>query len=175
MKNYPFAYDPTKPYVQQASDWIADVFYELLPDAGFELRDEQIYMAFQLERAFSEKKTIFAEAGVGTGKTLVYLLYAISYARYTRKPAIIACADESLIEQLVKPEGDIAKLAKYLDFTIDARLGKSPDQYLCLNKLDEVRGELTDEADALIFENIHEGLPDFVHSPNTLQAFYPYG
>ncbi len=45
---------------------------------------------------------MFAEAGVGTGKTLVYLLFAISYARYTGKPAIIACADETLIEQLVK-------------------------------------------------------------------------
>lgn len=45
---------------------------------------------------------MFAEAGVGTGKTLVYLLFAISYARYVGKPAIIACADETLIEQLVK-------------------------------------------------------------------------
>ncbi|MBC8079807.1 MAG: ATP-dependent DNA helicase [Gorillibacterium sp.] len=175
MKKYPFTYDPTKPYVQQASDWIADVFYDILPEAGFELRDEQIYMAFQLERAYSDKRTIFAEAGVGTGKTLVYLLYAISYARYTRKPAIIACADESLIEQLVKPEGDIAKLAKYLDFTIDARLGKSPDQYLCLNKLDDARGELTDAEDDLIFQGIHEGLPPFVNSPDTMQAFHPYG
>ncbi|MFP3514298.1 ATP-dependent DNA helicase, partial [Peribacillus sp. SIMBA_075] len=77
--------------------------------------------------------------GVGTGKTLAYLLYAVCYARYTRKPAIIACANESLIEQLVKPEGDIAKLARHLNLTIDARLGKSPDQYVCLQKLDEAR------------------------------------
>ena len=68
-------------------------------------------MAYQLERAYGDKKTIMAEAGVGTGKTLVYLLYAVCYARYTGKPAVIACADESLIEQLVKPGGDIAKLA----------------------------------------------------------------
>ena len=66
-----------------------------------------IFMAFQLERAFKEKKVMFAEAGVGTGKTLVYLLFALSYARYTGKPAVIACADETLIEQLVKKEGDI--------------------------------------------------------------------
>ncbi|BBP90232.1 hypothetical protein BsIDN1_38500 [Bacillus safensis] len=45
---------------------------------------------------------MFAEAGVGTGKTIVYLLFAVTYARYTGKPAIIACADETLIEQLVK-------------------------------------------------------------------------
>lgn len=169
---YPFEFDPAAPFLEQASDWIADVFYDILPEAGFETRDEQIFMAFQLERAYKEKRTIFAEAGVGTGKTLVYLLYAALHARYTRKPAVIACADESLIEQLVKPEGDIAKIARYLDLNIDVRLGKSQDQYLCLNKLEEVRGAGEDEQ---IFQEIYEELPPFVHFPDTLQAFYPYG
>lgn len=172
MNNYPFDFDPKQSFIQQASDWIADVFYEKLPEAGFEIRDEQIYMAFQLERAYAEKQTIFAEAGVGTGKTFVYLLYAISYARYMRKPAIIACADESLIEQLVKPEGDIAKLARYLDLTIDARLGKSADQYICLNKLDDAR---SGQEDAELFDSIYRGLPNFVQKPETMQSFYPYG
>lgn len=172
MKRYPFDYDASQSFVQQASDWIADVFYEVLPEVGFEIRDEQIYMAFQLERAFADKKTIFAEAGVGTGKTLVYLLYAIFYARYTRKPAIIACADESLIEQLVKPEGDIAKLAKHLNLTIDARLGKSQDQYLCVKKLGEVRNP-NDESQ--VFQKIYNELPGFVEKYEALQAFYPYG
>ncbi|AJY77010.1 ATP-dependent DNA helicase [Paenibacillus beijingensis] len=173
MRTYPFDFDPSQPFVQQASEWIADVFYDILPEAGFEVRDEQIYMAFQLERAYTEKQTIFAEAGVGTGKTLVYLLYAIAYARYTGKPAIIACADESLIEQLVKPEGDIAKLARHLDLVIDARLGKSPDQYICLNKLDEARTEPDEAAD--LYRDIHRELPDFVHFPDSMQSFYPYG
>lgn len=172
MNKYPFEFDPKHPFIQQASDWIADVFYEKLPEAGFEIRDEQIYMAFQLERAYADKQTIFAEAGVGTGKTFVYLLYAISYARYTRKPAIIACADESLIEQLVKPEGDIAKLARYLDLTIDARLGKSADQYICLNKLEDARAG---QDDAELFDSIYRGLPSFVHKPDSMQSFQPYG
>ncbi|MGG4494748.1 ATP-dependent DNA helicase [Brevibacillus reuszeri] len=172
MERYPFAYEPSQPFISQVSDWVADVFYEILPEAGFEVRDEQIYMAFQLERAFAEKQTIFAEAGVGTGKTLAYLLYAVCYARYTRKPAIIACANESLIEQLVKPEGDIAKLARHLNLTIDARLGKSPDQYVCLKKLDEARYQL-DEGEA--YQEIYVGLPSFVHTHEALQSFYPYG
>ncbi|MDR9852547.1 ATP-dependent DNA helicase [Paenibacillus sp. VCA1] len=172
MERYPFAYDPSQPFIQQAADWVADVFYELLPEAGFEVRDEQIYMAFQLEKAFAEKKTIFAEAGVGTGKTLAYLLYAVCYARYTRKPAVIACADESLIEQLVKPEGDIAKLARHLDLVIDARLGKSPDQYLCLKKLDHARVEGDEE---MVWEDIAAGLPDFVYSSAPMQSFHTYG
>jgi ATP-dependent DNA helicase DinG len=172
VERYPFVHDPSKPFIQQVGDWVADVFYELLPAAGFEVRDEQIYMAFQLERAFIDKKAIFAEAGVGTGKTLVYLLYSICYARYTRKPAIIACADESLIEQLVKPEGDIAKLAQHLSLAIDARLGKSPDQYLCLVKLDDARFK---EEQGAQWEDLYDNLPDFVNNPQPMQKFYAYG
>ncbi len=171
-QRYPFAYDPAEPFVSRLGEWVADVFYDILPESGFEVRDEQIFMAYQLERAYGDKKTIMAEAGVGTGKTLVYLLYAVCYARYTGKPAVIACADESLIEQLVKPGGDIAKLAEHLDLQVDARLGKSPDQYVCLNKLSAVR--FADE-DAQVIEEVHESLPDFVNSPGTLQAFHPYG
>ncbi|MFD0697975.1 ATP-dependent DNA helicase [Paenibacillus sp. GCM10027628] len=172
MARYPFAYDRGQPYIQQVSDWIADIFYEILPEAGFEVRDEQIYMAFQLERAFAEKQTIFAEAGVGTGKTLVYLLYAICYARYMNKPAIIACADESLIEQLVKPGGDIDKLSLHLNLAIDARLAKSPDQYVCLVKLDEAR---LGYEDVKLYKDLHRSLPDFVHSREALQSFHAYG
>ncbi|PQP88068.1 ATP-dependent DNA helicase [Paenibacillus sp. AR247] len=172
MERYPFTYDPKRPFVQQAGEWVVDVFYDVLPEAGFEIRDEQIYMAFQLEKAFAEKKTIFAEAGVGTGKTLVYLLYSVCYARYTRRPAVIACADESLIEQLVKPEGDIAKLARHLGLHIDARLGKSPDQYLCLRKLDDVR--LRDE-EGVRWDDLAAGLPDFVYSTAPMQSFHAYG
>ncbi|RED66240.1 ATP-dependent DNA helicase [Cohnella lupini] len=172
MNRYPFEYEHSKPFLQQVGEWVADVFYDILPEAGFEVRDEQIYMAFQLERAFAEKQTIFAEAGVGTGKTLVYLLYAVCYARYHRKPAIIACADESLIEQLVKPEGDLAKLAQHLSLAIDARLGKSQDRYLCLAKLEHAR---TDYEDVEIYRSLYEELPSFVHKSEGLQSFYAYG
>lgn len=153
------------------SDWIGDVFYDILPEAGFELRDEQVFMAFQLERAFKEKRVMFAEAGVGTGKTIVYLLYAICYARYTGRPAIIACADETLIEQLVKEEGDIKKLEKHLGLNIGVRLAKSPDQYLCLQKLDEA---LQGDSDG-VFDQIYQSLPSFVNSTKGMQSFYHYG
>ena len=168
----PFAFNPKESFFEQLGDWIGDVFYDILPEAGLELRDEQIFMAFQTEKAFIDKKIMFAEAGVGTGKTLVYLLYAISYARYMRKPAIIACADESLIEQLVKEGGDIDKLSKILNINIDARLAKSKDQYLCLQKLDTERSK-EDYED--VFDDIHVDLPAFVHGNQTMQSFYPYG
>jgi ATP-dependent DNA helicase DinG len=167
----PFEVSKTESFYDKLNEWIGDIFYDILPEAGFELRDEQIFMAFQLEKAFKDKKVMFAEAGVGTGKTIVYLLYAIMYARYTNRPSIIACADETLIEQLVKKEGDIAKLEKVLGLNIDVRLAKSRDQYLCLKKLENARGtEFTDEV-----LDIYEQLPDFIHMDGSMQSFHRYG
>ncbi|CAM3980213.1 ATP-dependent DNA helicase [Lederbergia lenta] len=167
----PFELTKTSSFYEQLQDWIGDVFYDILPSKGYELRDEQIFMAFQLEKAFSNKKVIFGEAGVGTGKTLVYLLYAIAYARYIGKPAIIACADESLIEQLVKKEGDIKKIEKALGMEIDVRLAKSRDQYLCLQKLDRA----ISQSDTQIYNNIYEELPPFVHDNSSMNQFFRYG
>jgi ATP-dependent DNA helicase DinG len=167
----PFEVGKKDNFFNKLNEWIGDVFYDILPEAGFELRDEQIFMAFQLEKAFRDKQVAFAEAGVGTGKTIVYLLYAICYARYTGKPAIITCADETLIEQLVKKEGDIAKIAKFLEISVDARLAKSPNQYLCLKKLDDrIAASPTDNEDQMFDE-----LPDFVHDQSGFQKFYHYG
>ncbi|HZH61049.1 MAG TPA: ATP-dependent DNA helicase [Metabacillus sp.] len=167
----PFTISKDESFYQALSNWIGDVFYDILPEKGFELRDEQIFMAFQLEKAFQEKKVMFAEAGVGTGKTIVYLLYALSYARYTGKPAIIACADETLIEQLVKQEGDIAKLSKHLDIKMDVRLSKTHSQYLCLNKLDDIIQQTGDEK----YLDLYQSLPGFVHEKGGMQQFTAYG
>ncbi|MDR7668466.1 ATP-dependent DNA helicase [Bacillus altitudinis] len=167
----PFSLTKEHNFYEKLGNWIGDVFYDILPEKGFDLRDEQIFMAFQLERAFKEKSVMFAEAGVGTGKTIVYLLFAVTYARYTGKPAIIACADETLIEQLVKQEGDIYKIANHLDIQIDARLSKSHDQYLCLKKLEKTMQREDDEK----WLDIYESLPSFVHESHGMQTFYPYG
>lgn len=175
MKSFnqlPFTYDRARPFMEQLADWVGDVFYEKLPEAGFEERDEQIYMAFQLERAFAEKKVIFSEAGVGTGKTIAYLLYAFCYARYIGKPAVIACADEALIEQLVKPEGDIAKLCNVLGINIDVRLAKAQDQYLCVEKLQKVKGN---EEMSSAYEQVNETVPSFVYGNTPMQSFHHYG
>ncbi|MDZ5711969.1 ATP-dependent DNA helicase [Jeotgalibacillus haloalkalitolerans] len=170
-KSLPFPVTSDQSFYEALGDWIGDVFYDILPEKGLELRDEQIFMAFQLEQAYKNKSVIFAEAGVGTGKTIAYLLYAVAYARYTGRPAIIACADETLIEQLVKPTGDIKKIEQMLDMEIDVRLAKSREQYLCLKKLDEADKRTEDEA----IEDVYLQLPEFVYGAGSMSSFYPYG
>ncbi|WP_371068572.1 ATP-dependent DNA helicase [Sediminibacillus sp. JSM 1682029] len=168
----PFTVDKTENFYDRLGDYVGDVFYDMLPEQGYELRDEQIYMAFQLEQAFKNKRTIFAEAGVGTGKTFVYLLYAICYARHQRKPAIISCADETLIEQLVKKGGDIEKLEEALGLSVDVRLAKSREQYVCVRKLDALANRTDDESVLAV----HDQIPDFVFDQGaSMQAFERYG
>jgi len=171
FQGLPFPLTKNESFYEALNKWIGDVLYDILPEKGFELRDEQIFMAFQLDRAFKEKKVMFAEAGVGTGKTIVYLLYAIAYARYTGRPAVIACADEALIEQLVKKQGDIKKLEEALGLKVDVRLAKSMNQYLCLDKLEDLLG-MDDDED---FFDLYESLPEFVHDQSGWQSYYHYG
>lgn len=165
----PFALDRNRSFFESMDDWIGDVLYDELTEKGFDLRDEQVFMAFQIGQALKEKSVLFAEAGVGTGKTIAYLLPAVAYARYTGKPAIIACADETLIDQLVKETGDIGKLEQALGLTVDVRLAKSREQYLCLKRLDEA------VKDSETAQSIEQTLPGFVRGHGSMMKLEPYG
>lgn len=170
-RKLPFPLSKEKSFYDSLNDWIGDTLYDDLTEKGFECRDEQIFMAFQIEKALKEKKVLFAEAGVGTGKTIAYLLPAIAYARYTGKPALISCADETLIEQLVKEDGDIRKISDALNLDIDVRLAKARNQYLCLKRLDDASNFMAED----YIENVEDSLPDFVYGSGSLQSIVPYG
>lgn len=167
-QSIPFELSKDKSFFDSLGDWIGDVLYDELPEKGLEMRDEQIFMAYQIESALREKSVLFAEAGVGTGKTIAYLLPSVAYARYTGKPALIACADETLIDQLVKEGGDIYKLQQLLDLKIDVRLAKSRDQYLCLKRYEEAEQFL----DGDYLDEIAVSIPEGVYGNGKLE---PYG
>jgi ATP-dependent DNA helicase DinG len=140
----PFDYKTKEEFTTKLTDWIGDVFYDILPEHGYEVREEQIYTAFQLANAVCEKQVHLAEAEVGTGKTFAYLLTAIAYARFTGKPAVIACASTALQEQLAGPEGDIKTLSRILDLEVDARMAKDPRQYVCDERVSGTGGVFGD-------------------------------
>jgi ATP-dependent DNA helicase DinG len=131
----PFRYTTQEDFARKLSAWLADVFYERLPQHGFEVREEQIYSAFRIAQALCQRRAIFAEAGSGTGKTFAYLLPGLCYARMQGKPLIISSASATLQQQLVGPQGDIATLSRLLGLGIDARLAKDPHNHLCRVRL----------------------------------------
>lgn len=127
----PFIYNSKHDFSNKLIEWIGQVFYDILPERGYEIREEQVYTAFQLAEAVGKGGIHLAEAGLGTGKTFAYLLPAIAYARLMGKPALIACASTALQEQLTGANGDIEKLSKLLELNIDAQMAKDPCQYIC--------------------------------------------
>ena len=140
----PFDYKTKKEFPSKLMDWIGDVFYDILPEHGYEIRDEQIYTAFQLADAVCNKKVHLAEAEVGTGKTFAYLLTAIAYAGFSGKPVVIACASTALQEQLAGPKGDIQTLSRILGLEIDAPMAKDPRQYVCDERVSGIGGVFGD-------------------------------
>ena len=143
-RKVPFEYKTKEEFPTKLVDWIGDVFYDILPEQGYEVREEQIYTAFQLAEAVCDKKVHLAEAEVGTGKTFAYLLTAIAYARFSGKPAVIACATTALQEQLAGPEGDIQTLSRILGLEVDARMAKDPRQYICDERVSGAGGVFGD-------------------------------
>jgi len=141
----PFKYHSKDEFPAKLAKWIGHVFYDVLPEHGYEIRDEQIFTAFQLADAVCKQKVHFAEAGLGTGKTFAYLLTAISYARFTGKPAVIACASTALQEQLAGPKGDIETLSRLLDLDLDVRMAKDPRQYICDVRVNRLMNPLIEQ------------------------------
>ncbi|MEG0579802.1 MAG: ATP-dependent DNA helicase, partial [Niameybacter sp.] len=133
----PFDYKNKQEFQSKLVEWVGDVLYDYLPEHEYEVRDEQIFTAFQIADAMCDKKVHLAEAGLGTGKTFAYLLSAIPYARFTGKPVVIACATTALQEQLAGEGGDILALSKLLELEIDARMAKDPNQYICDVRVEE--------------------------------------
>lgn len=145
----PLKFDSKEEFQEKLMEWIGDVFYDILPEYGYEVREEQIYTAFQCADAFCNKKVHLAEAGLGTGKTFAYLLTAIAFARFSGKPVVIACATTALQEQLAGYEGDIATLSKLLELEIDARMAKDPRQYICDVKVNDTTDEVSTLSDEI--------------------------
>lgn len=54
-ESLPFELSKDRSFFESLGDWIGDVLYDELPEKGFECRDEQIFMAYQIEQALKEK------------------------------------------------------------------------------------------------------------------------
>ncbi len=151
----PFEYRNKDEFPAQLANWIGHVFYDVLPEHGYEIREEQIFTAFQLADAVCKQKVHFAEAGLGTGKTFAYLITALSYARFKGKPVVIACASTALQEQLAGPKGDIETLSRLLDQDIDVRMAKDPRQYICDMRVKRHANAFAGESSKGLSEVVH--------------------
>ncbi|MFZ3318051.1 ATP-dependent DNA helicase, partial [Mycobacterium sp.] len=100
-------------------------------------RSGQLQMATAVAHAFEAGEHLAVQAGTGTGKSLAYLVPAISRAVSDDKPVVVSTATIALQRQLVNRD-----LPQLVDALTDAlpraprfALLKGRQNYLCLNKI----------------------------------------
>ncbi|MFC7675235.1 ATP-dependent DNA helicase [Mycolicibacterium sp. GCM10028919] len=100
-------------------------------------RSGQVQMAQAVEQAFNTGEHLAVQAGTGTGKSLAYLVPAISHALDANHPVVVSTATIALQRQLV--DRDLPRLADALAPELPRRpefaLLKGRGNYLCLNKI----------------------------------------
>ena len=100
-------------------------------------RTGQVEMARAVEHAFETGEHLAVQAGTGTGKSLAYLVPAISRAITSHQPVVVSTATIALQRQLV--DRDLPRLADALAPALSRRpefaLLKGRGNYLCLNKI----------------------------------------
>jgi ATP-dependent DNA helicase DinG len=107
---------------------------------SYEIRPGQVEMARAVERAIREKQHLAVEAPCGIGKTYAYLVPAIEHALATDTRVIVCTANIALQEQIF--EKDLPALARLWPRRFTYALIKGINNYLCLDRFEETRGEL---------------------------------
>jgi len=105
----------------------AGVLASVLP--GYEARPEQAALADAVERALATGEHLVAEAGTGVGKSLAYLLPAIS----SGLRVVVATATKALQQQLLANDVPVACAAA--GRAVDVTVLKGRQNYLCRRQL----------------------------------------
>ena len=105
----------------------------------FEYREEQALMIERVAAAFNEDRISLIEAGTWTGKSLAYLIPAISWSLLNKERVVISTNTINLQEQLIGK--DLPLLQRMEGLGCRAVLVKGRSNYLCLRKLASAREE----------------------------------
>jgi ATP-dependent DNA helicase DinG len=107
--------------------------------AGYEHRPQQMQMLDAVVAAFNDDTTLTVEAGTGTGKSLAYLLPAISWSLLNRERVVVSTHTINLQEQLVRK--DLPFLTEHVGLESTTALVKGRGNYLCRRKAAQVEAQ----------------------------------
>jgi ATP-dependent DNA helicase DinG len=96
---------------------------------GYRLRQPQLEMAEAVAEAINSKRTLVAEAGTGTGKTLAYLIPSV----LSGQRVIVSTGTRNLQDQLFRK--DVPLVRQVLNVPFRAVLLKGRSNYLCPYRL----------------------------------------
>lgn len=124
---------------------------------GFEQREGQQDMAFEILDAIKNQQHIVVEAGVGIGKSFAYLVPLLYYNQRTGKPVIIATSTIALQEQLMS---DVNRLKPLLKVSPEVILAKGQTHYLCMERANQYLADKKAELRNEIKNCINDGCMD---------------
>lgn len=128
-------------FADRPLDVIDSIFRYVLPNNGYNIREEQITLAKKMYLGFTSKQVALCEAEVGTGKTLSYLVAAIVAKNHNDKeygqnlPVTITTSSIELQRAIVQKE--IPNLSNMLmqyhiiEKPLTAILRKGKEHYFC--------------------------------------------
>lgn len=121
------------------------IFAQRFP--GFEHRTQQVDMLRAVAMAFNECQHLLVEAGTGTGKSIAYLLPAITFAYLNGERVVISTNTINLQDQLFGK--DIPDLQEILPFPFRSAVLKGRSNYLCQRRLAALRQVGASSADEM--------------------------
>ena len=128
-------------------DWVGMIFRSLLPHIGFGVRENQIRMSNTMYEGMTGKAITLCEAGVGTGKTMSYLVAGFAAARtdksyqHSSNPITISTSSIDLQREIIEKE--IPRLSQALmnagviSRPLRAILRKGKEHYFCLRRYND--------------------------------------
>jgi ATP-dependent DNA helicase DinG len=116
---------------------------------GARAREGQRVMTEAVEAALVGRRHLLVEAGTGTGKSLAYLVAALS----TDATIAVSTATKALQDQLAGTE--LPFLADQLDRSVAWAVVKGRQSYLCMARLVEQFGDELDRPEAALFSDVH--------------------
>ena len=105
---------------------------ENMKNKGWEARDGQETLMYDVFDAYDSRENLIVEAQVGIGKSFGYLIPGILISKNTKKPLIVTTSSIQLTEQLVN---DIQKVEEILHISVDCIVGKGVTNYPCFKEI----------------------------------------
>jgi predicted DnaQ family exonuclease/DinG family helicase len=106
---------------------------------GYEYRPPQVEMMKYVAAAFAQDQFQLVETPPGVGKSMAYLLPAVTFAKAKKEPVIVSTYTRSLQDQLATK--DIPTVAAIVPFAFKTAVLKGRQQYLCRRLLEKFKNQ----------------------------------
>lgn len=140
------------PVLKSVISGVTSFFEDLSKDYGFEEREGQKLLAYDITKAIITKRSLVGEAGVGIGKSFAYIVPLLFYNKATSYPVAIATSTIALQEQVVS---DIKTISDMIDYHPEIVNTKGQNHFVCQNRAEKYFGENEKPSD--ILHSIREG------------------